>query len=59
MQSPWGEIEVADAHVHFFSHRFFAALAAQKAAQAPGAGIPETAEEIAATLGWQGAAGGA
>ncbi len=30
--SPWGTpIAVADAHVHFFSHRFFAALAEQKA----------------------------
>jgi predicted TIM-barrel fold metal-dependent hydrolase len=29
--SPWGTpIPVADAHVHFFSHRFFEALAAQK-----------------------------
>jgi predicted TIM-barrel fold metal-dependent hydrolase len=26
MQTPWGECEVADAHVHFFSRRFFAAL---------------------------------
>ncbi len=29
MQTPWGEIAVADAHVHFFSHAFFEALAAQ------------------------------
>ena len=29
-ESPWGAIAVADAHVHFFSHRFFAALASQK-----------------------------
>jgi uncharacterized protein len=29
--SPWGApIAIADAHVHFFSHRFFEALAAQK-----------------------------
>ncbi len=26
MQSPWGEIDVRDAHVHFFSHRFFSLL---------------------------------
>lgn len=26
MQTPWGECEVADAHVHFFSRRFFSAL---------------------------------
>jgi hypothetical protein len=31
--SPWGSpIAIADAHVHFFSHRFFEALAAQKPA---------------------------
>src|ERR1700732_4320647 len=29
-QSPWGPLVVADAHVHFFSHRFFELLAAQK-----------------------------
>ncbi len=29
-ESPWGALEVTDAHVHFFSHRFFSALAAQK-----------------------------
>ena len=47
MQSPWGEIEIADAHVHFFSHGFFSALAAQKSSAS------ETAETIADTLGWQ------
>ena len=30
METPWGELAIADAHVHFFSHRFFAALAEQK-----------------------------
>lgn len=29
-ESPWGPLTVADAHVHFFSHRFFAALVSQK-----------------------------
>ena len=29
-QTPWGDLPVADAHVHFFSHRFYGALAAQK-----------------------------
>jgi uncharacterized protein len=29
-QTPWGEIEISDAHVHFFSHPFYAALARQK-----------------------------
>src|SRR5271169_3310595 len=49
MHSPWGEIEVADAHVHFFSHGFFSALAAQISPSS----APETAESIAAKLGWQ------
>ncbi len=30
MQTPWGEIPVSDAHIHFFSHRFFKLLAAQR-----------------------------
>jgi len=29
-QSPWGPLLVVDAHVHFFSHRFFEILASQK-----------------------------
>ncbi|MGH9667556.1 MAG: amidohydrolase family protein, partial [Bryobacteraceae bacterium] len=44
MDSPWGTLWVSDAHVHFFSHKFFAALARQK-------GVP--VEEAAALLGWQ------
>jgi predicted TIM-barrel fold metal-dependent hydrolase len=55
-ESPWGGLGVADAHVHFFSHRFFAALAAQKpgmtaesiAAQAGVPVPPESAEKFAA-----------
>jgi predicted TIM-barrel fold metal-dependent hydrolase len=43
-ESPWGSMVVADAHVHFFSHRFFSALAAQR----PGL----TLEAMAAELGW-------
>jgi uncharacterized protein len=31
IETPWGSLAVADAHVHFFSHRFFNALAEQKA----------------------------
>jgi uncharacterized protein len=42
-ESPWGPIAVTDAHVHFFSHRFFSALAAQK----PGL----TLEEMKTSLG--------
>jgi hypothetical protein len=43
MQTPWGEIAVADAHVHFFSRNFFATLAAQ---------CGKTAEEVATATGW-------
>ncbi|HBY59969.1 MAG TPA: amidohydrolase, partial [Solibacterales bacterium] len=56
MHTPWGEIAVRDAHVHFFSPRFFGMLAAQRtpAAQAKDLGpvlgweIPDTAEALAA-----------
>ena len=44
MTSPWGEIGVADAHVHFFSHSFFTLLAGQKQA---------SVEEIMPVLGWE------
>jgi predicted TIM-barrel fold metal-dependent hydrolase len=43
MQTPWGEFAVADAHVHFFSHRFFAAMGTQ---------CGKSAEHVAETLGW-------
>jgi predicted TIM-barrel fold metal-dependent hydrolase len=44
MQTPWGECDVADAHVHFFSRRFFAALGEH-------CRIP--AAEVAAKLSWE------
>jgi uncharacterized protein len=44
MNTPWGELAVADAHVHFFSHRFFASLAGQAG---------QSVEELGATLHWQ------
>ena len=44
MQTPWGELAVWDAHVHFFSRRFFESLAAQTQRQAA---------DVAATLGWE------
>jgi predicted TIM-barrel fold metal-dependent hydrolase len=44
MQTPWGALAVADAHVHFFSHRFFSVLAEQK-------NVPASALEP--LLGWQ------
>ncbi len=31
-QTPWGDLPVQDAHVHFFSHKFYSALAQQKKA---------------------------
>lgn len=44
MQTPWGDIPVSDAHVHFFSHRFFSLLAAQK-----GSGV----DALRGVLGWE------
>jgi predicted TIM-barrel fold metal-dependent hydrolase len=40
MQTVWGEIPVSDAHIHFFSHRFFSLLAGERV------------EATASTLGW-------
>lgn len=45
MQIPWGDVAVADAHVHFFSHRFFHLLAQQ----APALSV----EQIGERLGWR------
>jgi uncharacterized protein len=42
MQTPWGDLPVSDAHVHFFSHRFFQALA----------GRPEDMPSLQDKLGW-------
>jgi predicted TIM-barrel fold metal-dependent hydrolase len=44
IETPWGALAVSDAHVHFFSHRFFAALAEQKKAPV---------DSLAPLLGWQ------
>jgi uncharacterized protein len=44
IETPWGSVPVADAHVHFFSHRFFAALAEQKGVLPAG---------LAPLLNWQ------
>ena len=46
--SPWGALRVADAHVHFFSHRFWTTMAEQVPAQASGV----TLERVGAQLGW-------
>ena len=45
MQSPWGEIEVQDAHAHLFSRSFFEALAHQK-------GTTDV-EAMVSGLGWR------
>jgi predicted TIM-barrel fold metal-dependent hydrolase len=45
IESPWGPLPIADAHVHFFSRRFFEVLAEQK----PGL----TLESMTQTLAWQ------
>lgn len=44
MRTPFGDCAVWDAHVHFFSRRFFDSLAAQAG---------KTSEAIAASLGWE------
>ena len=44
-ESPWGPLEVFDAHVHFFSHTFFEKIVAQKS------GL--TVEAAATQLAWQ------
>jgi hypothetical protein len=43
MQTPWGDLPVCDAHVHFFGRRFFDWLGAQCNRNASG---------VAATAGW-------
>ena len=44
MQTPWGECAVWDAHVHFFSRRFFESLSFQ---------ADKTNDAIASILGWE------
>jgi uncharacterized protein len=44
LTTPWGPLAVADAHVHFFSHRFFASLAEQKSV---------AVDQLAPLLNWQ------
>lgn len=43
IQTPWGDLAVSDAHVHFFSHGFFSLLAKQKQCDP---------SEVMTTLGW-------
>jgi predicted TIM-barrel fold metal-dependent hydrolase len=44
VKTTWGELTVRDAHIHFFSHRFFAGLAALK-------GTDE--HKVVEALGWE------
>lgn len=51
MKTSWGDISVADAHVHFFSHAFFSTLAVQRSGPPPvdpDSGVKEVTE----ILGW-------
>ncbi|MBV9156636.1 MAG: hypothetical protein JO097_10265, partial [Acidobacteriaceae bacterium] len=43
-QTPWGDLPVNDAHVHFFSHRFYSGLAKQAKAV--------DAQALGPVLGW-------
>ena len=52
MKTVWGELPVSDAHIHFFSHDFFASLAAQKQDPSLGEGGSAT-EAVTRILGWQ------
>jgi uncharacterized protein len=45
MHTRWGDIAVSDAHVHFFSHHFFAELARQKGGM--------SAHDVVRTAGWE------
>jgi hypothetical protein len=51
MTTPWGEVEVSDAHVHFFSPPFFNSLAEQKKIKDVGAllgfDVPASSEDLA------------
>ena len=44
MQTQWGDIQVRDAHVHFFSHKFFSTLSTLK-------GTPDL--DVPHALGWE------
>src|SRR5260370_34507518 len=52
MNTPWGEVDVCDAHVHFFSHNFFCSIAAQKSDLLQGAGQKDPAGTVARILSW-------
>src|SRR5947208_13119601 len=43
-QTPWGDLTVNDAHIHFFSHGFYTGLAQGKRLDSP--------EALGPVLGW-------
>ena len=45
MHTRWGELAVSDAHVHFFSHRFFTEMAHQKGGM--------SAHDVVRAAGWE------
>jgi len=47
MQTPWGDLEVRDAHAHLFSYSFFEALRSQQPEPDP------SVEALVERLGWQ------
>ena len=47
MQTAWGELAVNDAHVHFFSHRFFGVLRSQRPVS------DQSVEAMVQGLGWE------
>lgn len=51
MKTNWGELDVCDAHVHFFSHEFFCSMARQKADLAIGP-TDNPAEIVTRILSW-------
>jgi uncharacterized protein len=51
MQTSWGEVEVCDAHIHFFSHGFYGSIAAQKNDLSLSS-YPDPAEAVARILNW-------
>jgi predicted TIM-barrel fold metal-dependent hydrolase len=51
MNTSWGEVDVCDAHIHFFSHSFYCSIAAQKNDLSLSSGDP--AQAIARVLNWE------
>jgi predicted TIM-barrel fold metal-dependent hydrolase len=51
MKTSWGEVDVCDAHVHFFSHGFYAAMARQTSDEALRS-VEDPTEAVALFLNW-------